>query len=165
MKNSWYREPLVWLLILFPASAVFGGIITIVLAVSSNDGLVVDDYYKRGLEINQTLERDKAATRYGLQATLRFHIENQWIELNLNARPNYKLPSQIWLQLNHHTRSSFDQKVLLKRTGDRIYQGNLPLLEKGLFFVQLAADDWRLLKSVRMPITELRMIAQSKNSL
>jgi uncharacterized protein len=157
MKLSWYREPLVWLLILFPASAVFGGIITIVLAVNSNDGLVVDDYYKRGLEINQTLERDKAAIRYGLQATLRFHIEHQWIELNLHARSDYQLPSQIWLQMNHHTRSGFDQKVLLKRTGDLMYQGKLPSLEKGTFFVQLMADDWRLLKSVRMPITELQM--------
>jgi hypothetical protein len=157
MKHSWYREPLVWLLILFPASAVFGGIITIILAVSSNDGLVVDDYYKRGLEINQTLERDKAATRYGLQAILRFHAENQWIELNLHAHSDYKLPHQIWLQLNHHTRSGFDHKVRLKRIGDNIYQGNLPQLQKGVFFVQLAADDWRLLKSVRVPIKELRL--------
>ncbi len=161
MKHSWYREPLVWLLILFPASAVFGGIITIVLAVHSNDGLVVDDYYKRGLEINQTLERDKAATRHGLQANLRFHIENQWIELNTQAHSDYQLPDQIELQLNHHTRAGFDQKVRLKRSGDHIYQGNLPELETGRFFVSMAADDWRLLKSVRVPFKELRIEAQN----
>jgi hypothetical protein len=160
MKHSWYREPLVWLLILFPASAVFAGIITIVLAVNSNDGLVVDDYYKRGLEINQTLERDKAATRYALRATLHFNFENQLIELNMQAHSDYKLPPQIWLQMSHHTRSGFDQKVLLERIGDQTYQGNLSQLKKGQFFVQLTADDWRLLKSVRMPITELRMEAQ-----
>ena len=159
MKHSWYREPLVWLLILFPASAVFGGIITLVLAINSNDGLVVDDYYKRGLEINQTLERDKAATRHGLQAILRFHVENKWIELNLHTLSDYQLPSQIGLQMSHHTRSGFDQNVLLKRIGDKTYQGDWPQLKKGIFVVQLAADDWRLLKSVRLPITELQINA------
>ena len=74
MKKPWYREPFVWLVILFPASAVIGGMITISLAISSDDGLVVDDYYKRGLEINRTLERDKAAARHGIQATLGFNV-------------------------------------------------------------------------------------------
>jgi hypothetical protein len=154
MKRPWYREPFVWLLILFPASAVLGGIITIALAIHSNDGLVVDDYYKQGLEINRILERDKAAARHGLQATLRFNVEHQLIHLNLNAHPSYKLPQQIRLQLNHHTRSGFDKKIRLERIGDNTYQSTLPALEKGVFSVQLTADDWRLLESLRVPITQ-----------
>ncbi|EDN65400.1 hypothetical protein BGP_6195 [Beggiatoa sp. PS] len=49
----------------------------------------------------------------------------------------------------------------MKRIGNNIYQGNLPQLQKGLFFVQLTADDWRLLKSARVPIKELQLEAQS----
>ena len=53
-----------------------------------------------------------------ITARLNHPIENQWIELNIHAHSDYQLPSQIWLQLSHHTRSGFDQKVLLKRIGD-----------------------------------------------
>jgi len=154
MKNPWYREPFVWLLILFPASAVIAGMITISLAIYSNDGLVVDDYYKQGLEMNRTLERDKAAARHGLQATLHFNVEHRLIRLQLNAHPDYKLPNQVQLHFSHHTRSGFDKSVKLAFFGDNIYQGTLPELIVGAFFAQLSADDWRLLKSMRVPITQ-----------
>jgi hypothetical protein len=66
----WYRQPLVWLLVLIPSSAVVMGVFLISLAVLSNDGLVVDDYYRHGLEINRQLARDEAAAAYALAATL-----------------------------------------------------------------------------------------------
>ena len=50
--KRWYAEPWVWLLIALPMTAVIGGMITIYLAVTTSDGLVVDDYYKRGKAIN-----------------------------------------------------------------------------------------------------------------
>ena len=62
LKKPWYREPWVWLMIALPASAVVGGIITIYLAVSTSDGLVVDDYYKRGKAINLDLRLVVRAT-------------------------------------------------------------------------------------------------------
>jgi len=34
LKPPWYREPLVWLVIFFPAIAVMGGLITIYLAIT-----------------------------------------------------------------------------------------------------------------------------------
>jgi hypothetical protein len=43
---------------------------------------------------------------------------------------------------------------MLERTDDHFYQGGLPELIVGKWQVQLAADDWRLLKSVQMPITQ-----------
>jgi len=115
---------------------------------------VVDDYYKQGLEINLTLKRDKAAARHGLEATLRFNIEHRLIHLQLNAHPDYKLPHQVQLHFSHHTRAGFDKSVKLAFLGDNTYQGPFPELIIGAFFVQLSADDWRLLKSIRVPITQ-----------
>jgi len=152
MKKPWYREPFVWLLILFPASAVIGGMFTIYIAVTSDDGLVVDDYYKQGLEINRTLARDKAAAHHGLEATL--HFERQMLHLSLNANSDYKLPHQIVIHFNHHTRSGFDKSVLLERISDNGYQASLPDLIVGAWTVQVTGDDWRLLKSVRMPMSQ-----------
>ncbi len=41
--RPWYREPWVWLVIAFPSAAVIGCAITIWLALSNPDFLVVDD--------------------------------------------------------------------------------------------------------------------------
>lgn len=154
IKRPWYREPFVWLLITFPATAVFGGFITLYLAISSHDGLVVDDYYKQGLAINRTLARDQAAQRYGLEATLQFNPNNPWFFLNLNTtQADYPLPQQIHLDFFHHTRSGFDQALELKRFSANTYQGQLPKLVVGEWYIQLTADDWRLLESIVIPLT------------
>ena len=67
----WYREPLVWMVIAIPASSVVFGIFMLVVSIQSYDGLLVDDYYKRGMEINRVLDRDRAAARHGMSAQVR----------------------------------------------------------------------------------------------
>jgi hypothetical protein len=64
----WYRQRWPWLLMVPPLAAVIGGMITIVLAVRSNDGVVAADYYKRGLAINAELSRSRRAAELGLTA-------------------------------------------------------------------------------------------------
>lgn len=152
MNRVWYLEPYVWLVILFPASAIIAGIFTLYLAIESDDGLVMDDYYKQGLEINRTLERDTAAVSYGLDANLHFNADAKFIRLYLKANSGYQLPDTINLSFNHHTRSGFDQKVLLEKIDNGIYQSVLPELIEGTFTVELAADNWRLLKSADVPM-------------
>jgi hypothetical protein len=44
---------------LMPATALFGGIATFWLAATTNNALVVDDYYREGKAINQQLARDQ----------------------------------------------------------------------------------------------------------
>jgi hypothetical protein len=58
--KPWHRQPWVWLLIALPMSAVIGGMVTLYIAVTTSDGLVVDDYYRRGKAINLDLARDRA---------------------------------------------------------------------------------------------------------
>ena len=66
----WYRQIWPWLLMLMPATALFGGLATFYLAATTNNALVVDDYYREGKAINQQLARDTKATQLGLTATL-----------------------------------------------------------------------------------------------
>ena len=87
-SNTWYRNPLVWLLILFPAWSVIAGVSTVVLAFQVFDGVVVDDYYARGKAINVTLERDFAAQRRGITgiATLSPEAGGQSVEVSLTVK-------------------------------------------------------------------------------
>jgi hypothetical protein len=66
--KNWKQEPLVWLLIAIPFSAVVMGVVMITLAIQSYSGLVVDDYYKKGKQINRVLARDRFAHELGLAA-------------------------------------------------------------------------------------------------
>ena len=55
-----------------PASAVIAGAVMLVLANATWDGLVADDYYQQGMQINRSLARDAEAARLGLEAAVSF---------------------------------------------------------------------------------------------
>jgi len=152
VKHPWYKESYVWLVIFFPALAIVSGMLMLYLAISSYDGLVFDDYYKRGLEINRSLARDKAAADYGFTAQVETYPDQQrvYVSLTQSAEVDYQFPKTLVLYLSHHTRGGYDQEISLQRVGDTAYQGVLPELIEGVWSVQLATDEWRLLKSVRL---------------
>ena len=58
--QPWYREPWPWILAAGPVAVILAGIVTVWLAIKSNDGLVADDYYKQGLEVNQVIQRESS---------------------------------------------------------------------------------------------------------
>lgn len=147
-QRKWYSEPYVWLLIALPLSAVFGGILTIWYAVISNDGLVVDDYYRRGLEINRTLGRDNAAGTHGLKSTLQFNPDENRIRIILESNLNYILPEKVTVSFLHSTRAGHDKKTKLARTAGNVYEDTIAGLIKGRWHILIEADDWRLLESI-----------------
>lgn len=141
-QGQWYREPLVWLVILIPTSSVVMGAVMLGLAISSYDGLVVDDYYKRGLEINRSLERDRLAERLALGAEIVF--DGGRIEVDLRGRDGLRYPDHLNLRLFHATRSGLDRHLVLDPRGARRYAAPRPELAAGRWYVQLDADGWRL---------------------
>lgn len=147
--RRWYREPWVWLVIALPLTAVVGGMITIYLAVTTSDGLVVDDYYARGKAINLDLARDAAARRYGVTASLVLY-QGDTLRLQLNAI-NGSWPDSISLSLLHPTRAGHDQVLQLTHAGAGNYQGRIKPLGNGHWYIQLEADDWRLSGTLQVP--------------
>src|SRR5574343_1845007 len=102
----WYKQRWPWLLIAGPATVVVAGIVTVWLAVISNDGLVTDDYYKQGLAVNQQLQREHEAGSMGLQGDLMRAGVN--VRLFLRAASEVGLPSSIRRKLAHPTRAGQD---------------------------------------------------------
>ena len=149
--RRWYREPWVWLLILFPAAAVIGGAVTLYLAVTTSTGLVVDDYYKRGKAINRDLARDEAAAAYGLSASLALDIQDKRAQLVLDTG-SAAAPAEIRLSVLHPTQPGHDQLIRLTPIAASIYRGALATLPQGHWYLQLEADDWRLSGGVKIPM-------------
>ena len=64
----WYRQFWPWFLIALPGSVVIASLVTVYIAFSGADSLVVDNYYRDGLAINQVLEQDRRAEALGSPA-------------------------------------------------------------------------------------------------
>lgn len=155
--TPWYREPWPWFLMALPGTVVVAGIITTVIAFRTNDGLVVDDYYKKGLAINQTLARNDMAAQLGLRGML--DVSASEVRVTLQAREGVSLPERLEIVLSHPTRQGDDQRSVLVRQGD-IYRGALILQGSGLRTVILEDEgrSWRLSASVQLPATGAEML-------
>lgn len=142
-NRPWYREFWPWFLMLFPAAAVVGGIITWRVAADSNDGVVEDDYYKQGLAINRVLARDRAAAARGLAGELRF--EGERVMLRLTGRPE-SWPQAMTLRVLHPTRAGMDQTIVLTARDAGEYEGRCQALPPGKWKLLLEDDarTWRL---------------------
>lgn len=150
--KPWYKEFYVWMIIFFPALAVVGGVVTTMLAVQTDDGLVVDDYYKQGLEINRTLERDQAALDYQIDADIQFNQELEEVFMSVTSASNFVFPANLAVTFLHATRSGMDKEVNMILTEDNIYRGNLPALAPGKWYVHIQRDNWRLIKTINVDI-------------
>jgi hypothetical protein len=144
-SKAWYNYPLVWMMIAIPFSAVIMGVIMIWLAVDTDDGLVADDYYKRGLEINRLLIRDKKAAELGLSAIIEFDNSEKVIKLQFEKGLLETFPKSIPLYLQHATRANSDITVLLNHGMNNQYIGFIKQnLTEGIWYFEIADNDWKL---------------------
>ena len=144
--QPWYRHPWPWILMAGPFIVVIAGLFTLYLAVRSNDGLVVEDYYKQGLAVNQVLAREQNAARLGLQAEVMQSTDGSQIRILLRGKPEAVLPEVLKLRIAHPTRAGFDQNVLLRTDGAGSYSGKLGALLTGRWHIALEDEkgEWRL---------------------
>lgn len=142
LVKSWYRERWPWLLMLGPALAIVAGSFTLWLAMRTDDGLVADDYYKRGLAINQTLSRAQHASELAL--TARVLLRGDSVEVTLAGAG--RLPPVLRLRLAHPTQAVSDQLIELRTVAPGVYAGNSPAAPAGRRLVVLEDFDrtWRL---------------------
>ena len=89
----WYRHPWPWLLMLGPFVVVVAGLLTAYIAFKSNDGLVDDDYYRKGLAVNQVTEREQTALRLGLQGEVMISEKGDQVRIVLRAPALKAIPS------------------------------------------------------------------------
>jgi hypothetical protein len=64
---AWWRYGYVWLLIAGPATVILACIVTVYLALSTPDP-AIEDYYRKGMEINKTLAARANALAPAMQA-------------------------------------------------------------------------------------------------
>jgi len=150
-SRSWKQEPLVWLLIAIPFSAVVMGVVMITLAIQSYSGLVVDDYYKKGKQINRVLARDRFAHELGLAAGVSLAGDGA-IEIRFAPGVEFVPGDKIELSLVHATKPGLDQNLQLDKIDSYLLKGKLELRGEGRWNLYLQTPDWRLTGSLQYPL-------------
>jgi hypothetical protein len=140
--KPWYREPWPWILMSGPAAVVVASAITAWIAFTTSDGLVADDYYKRGLAVNAVIGREQAARRLGISAA----IERAAGRIRVHLSGVH--PEALLLQLAHTTRAGNDLRLRLAPAGDDVYEAALPMLPPGRWRLILEdpQGNWRIVK-------------------
>jgi len=149
--KPWFRHPEPWLLLAAPFAAIIAGGFTWWIAAHSNNSLVVDDYYKQGKAINQTLARDQRSAELGLRAKLTVDAAIQRAALTLSAASEATLlPDAVRVHLIHATRAELDHQLWLQRSADGRWLGAFAVPAAGRWQVQIddGTGQWRLLAAV-----------------
>jgi len=155
--KPWHKYPLVWMMVLIPFTAVIMGVVMIWLAIDTDDGLVADDYYKQGLEINRVISRDKKAAELGLSAIIKFDNNIKAIKLAFNKGALTSFPDTLQLRFQHATRANSDVAVIMNHGIDNQYIGNIKeALTEGIWYFELVDENWKL---------NARSHVQSKNTI
>jgi hypothetical protein len=141
--KPWYREPWPWLLMAGPAIVVVAALGTAYLAASSDDGVVADDYYKRGLVINRVLEREQRAAALGLGAVVAI-ADDGAVRADVRWNGDAAAPEAMTIRVTHATRAGLDRRAALVRGADGAYYGLMEPPPAGRWLVMLETDAWRL---------------------
>jgi hypothetical protein len=153
--QPWYRHRWPWLLMAGPFAVVIASIVTVILAIRSDDGLVTDDYYRKGLQINQTLLLSERARQYGLQATLDFTASGMVLRLS-SQQAGYLLPARLRLVFMHPTRAGLEQTHELPAVDVHgRYAAQFARPADGQWVVQIEdeAQTWRITGNLVLPAT------------
>ncbi len=153
----WYRQFWPWFLIMLPATSVIGGVITIFLATSHPEAMVVDDYARIGLSTQRNFERDRRAAELGLSAKVSVTAEPA--EIRIRIEGDGPRPDHLVLLLSHPTRSEADRRLLLPGFAEA-YGARLESPLPGRWYVQIEPPDgdWRLAGELLVGETALTLL-------
>ena len=127
------------------------------LAVTTDDGLVAEDYYKKGLTINRQLKKEDVAKQLELSAIVDVDANSGFIRVIFNNGQMGEYPSQIQFALKHATKEQLDQSIVLQKGIENNYVGSIANgVQQGVWYIELTnaldqqAVQWRLQKRAKL---------------
>ncbi len=145
----WYQIPMVWMVIGIPLFSVISTLLIVWISIRTFDGVVVDDYYRRGMEINRDLARDRYANELNLQAAV--SIDGRRLQVQFSGDDGTVWPMFLELFFYHPTVANRDVVVKLEHQHDGGYSATLANLRAGKWNVITGTESWRLQGTVYHP--------------
>lgn len=142
--QPWYKQGWPWFVISFPILTVFAGIATYIIAANQPHSMVQDDYFKKGLAINQSIEKQELAIRKNLTALINAKQDSGLVSIDLQG--DNITASQLQLVFSHPTQTTRDRQITLDRLAANEFVGQLPELPQAFWHIRLSDqnDSWHL---------------------
>jgi hypothetical protein len=127
-----------------PTLVIIAGAVTAWLAMTTSDGLVADDYYRRGLAINKELRRDQVAAERGVSVNL--EVRGGILRARLEMRG--EAPAVLFARLLHPTRAGEDQRLRMALVSPGVYEAALaaPPGTRWQVVLEDPRGEWRVVK-------------------
>lgn len=145
----WYLEPWPWILIALPLLMVFISIFGLILpALSTEDALVTDDYYKDGKNIVLQIERDETAFRQNISAGV--YVQSDMSGVMVITEGDYDTDEPLRLLFIHPTLEKYDQTVMLQQSDNNPHQytaqldHKLPMTNNWIVRLEDEKNRWRI---------------------
>ncbi|MDP5053805.1 MAG: FixH family protein [Congregibacter sp.] len=144
--EPWYQQFWPWFLIALPGSVVIAGLSTLYIANRYSDDLVVDEYYKDGLAINQELTKQALAQDLGISGAIK--VLDRRVQLRLVGETAF---GELLLRLSHPLEADRDFSVALLQIAPGLYQADLPaaLSPNWHWTLETSSNQWRIDGSLR----------------
>lgn len=146
----WYKQFWPWFLITVPIITLIVCALLITAAVSTQDSLVVDDYYKAGKTINQQFEKVERARFLAIQTNLQIDDHSVLIDF-VRSRPS--TGEALKLDFHHTTLAKKDFEVLLTQDAKGNFRGNIDRDITGKWRITLSPLDqeWKITHTLSFP--------------
>ena len=150
MNTPWYKQFWPWFLITVPVITVIMSGVLIHFATSTQDTLVIDDYYKEGKAINTRLDKVEEARR--LNITTDLIVEENRVAVKFHSG----IPQDgtaLKIAFYHVTLADRDAELLLTRDATGVYRGATESLLDGKWRISLTPIDesWKIQNTVLLP--------------
>lgn len=148
--SPWYKQFWPWFLIAIPVISIGLSINLLRLALSGQDSMVIEDYYKEGKAINMRLEKVRRAEELGIKTLLSIDGQSVLLEFTQSA-PEQGTALKLFFQ--HPTLEENDVQLLLTRDRVGRYSAILPRPVSGKWHLTLEPFDqqWRIYQVVGLP--------------
>jgi hypothetical protein len=155
--KPWYREPWPWIIMGSIGFVMLACFVTLGIAIWSYDGLVADDYYKKGKAINKVLAREERSAALGLGALLTMQSDDTLRVVLQSSATTFEPPEVLQLHMVHPRYPDQDKRATLVHVKNGIYNAHFVPPVGGGWKIVLEGGDWRLpILNVQAPITEVR---------
>ena len=117
-KSIWYQQPWALFFVGILLVSVISTMIFVVRSINGADHVVVGDYYKEGVAINERIAREDRAAALNIAADIRFEQLDGVIRAAVSLSGSVQNMDTIIVRLIHPVSEDLDQQFVLQRQGN-----------------------------------------------
>jgi len=164
-RSQLRSNPVFWIMLALPASAVIAGLTTLGIALHSADRPLPAAYHWEGARLDEDFARARAAAVAGVAVTFEATPASHRCVATVSNAP--RDTAALYLQLTHGSSADFDRTLRLPRISAGRYSGNCADFPAGRWRIDIEDDthSWSLRGSAEGPLRRVTLRARDPDGV